>query len=168
MAFGHRGFAALADEGSKVNARNLVLFTLLTLSACAGLRAVGEQADSSAIRALLQTYEAAINRRDVEAAIATYLPDADGWVVGFDRVVGIEAIRRNEERAVSAPGFQAWTTSVDAIRFVGADVAIVESSGAVSVGGDRIAERITWVVNRTVAGWRIAAVRVMAFERSGR
>jgi uncharacterized protein (TIGR02246 family) len=150
-----------------VNDRNLFLLTLLTLPACTGLRAVEEQADSSAIRTLLQTYEAAINRRDVEAAIATYLPDADGWVVGFDRVVGIEAIRRSEERAVNAPGFQGWTTSVDTIRFVGVDVAIVESSGVVSIGGDRIAERITWVVNRTVAGWRIAAVRVMAFDRSG-
>ena len=128
---------------------------------------VKEQADSSAIRALLQTYETAINRRDVEAAIATYSPDADVWVVGYDRIVGLEAIRQNEERAVSAPGFQAWTASVDAIRFIGADVAVVESSGAVTIAGDRIAERITWVVHRTVAGWRIAAVRIMAFERSG-
>jgi uncharacterized protein (TIGR02246 family) len=125
------------------------------------------QADSSAIRALLQAYETAINDRDVEAAIATYLPDADVWVVGYDRIVGLEAIRQNEERAIGGPGFQAWTMSVDAIRFIGADVAVVESSGAVTMGGDRIAERITWVVNRTVAGWRIAAVRIMAFERTG-
>jgi uncharacterized protein (TIGR02246 family) len=122
--------------------------------------------DSSAIRALLQAYETAINRRDVEAAIATYAPDADVWVVGYDRIVGLEAIRQNEERAVSTPGFREWTTSVDAIRFIGADVAVVESSGAVLVGGNRIAERITWVVNRSAAGWRIAAVRIMTFERS--
>jgi uncharacterized protein (TIGR02246 family) len=125
------------------------------------------QTDSSAIRALLQTYEAAINRRDVAAATATYMPDADVWVVGYDRIVGLEAIRKNEERAVGMPGFQAWTTSVDAIRFIGTDVAVVESSGAVSIGGNRIAERITWIVGRTEAGWRIAAVRIMAFERSG-
>jgi uncharacterized protein (TIGR02246 family) len=150
-----------------VNARNLVLLTLLILPACARLGAVEGQLDSSAIRALLQAYEAAINRRDVDAAIATYSPDADVWVVGYDRIVGLEAIRQNEERAVGAPGFQAWTTSVDAIRFIGADVAVVESSGAVTIGGDRIGERITWVVNRTGAGWRIAAVRIMAFERSG-
>jgi uncharacterized protein (TIGR02246 family) len=143
-----------------------ILLTLLMLPACASLRVVEGQADSSAIRALLRAYEAAINRRDVEAAIATYSPDADVWVVGYDRVVGLEAIRRNEERAVSAPDFQTWTTSVDAIRFVGTDVAVVESSGAVTIGADRIAERITWVVNRTVAGWRIAAVRIMAFERA--
>ena len=67
---------------------------------------------------------------------------------------------------MSAPGFQGWSTSVDAIRFIGTDVALVESSGAVIVGGERIAERITWVVHRTVAGWRIAAVRIMAFERA--
>ena len=124
-----------------------------------------DRSDSSAIRALLQTYEAAINRRDIAAAIATYLPDADVWVVGYDRIVGLEAIRQNEERAVSAPGFQAWTASVDAIRFIGTDVAMVESSGAVSMNGARIAERITWVVHRTVAGWRIAAVRIMTFQR---
>jgi uncharacterized protein (TIGR02246 family) len=128
---------------------------------------VEEQADSHAIRELLQAYEAAINRRGVEAAIATYLPDADVWVVGYDRIVGREAIRQNEERAVGAPGFQAWSASVDDIRFIGADVAVVESSGAVTIAGDRIAERMTWVVNRTVAGWRIAAVRIMAFERIG-
>jgi uncharacterized protein (TIGR02246 family) len=129
------------------------------------LDAVEGQADSSAIRALLQDYEAAINRRDVEGAVAAYVPDADVWVVGYDRIVGIEAIRQNEARAVSAPGFQGWTASVDAIRFVGADVAVVESSGAVSIAGAQIAERITWVVNRTAVGWRIAAVRIMAFER---
>jgi hypothetical protein len=95
------------------------------------------------------------------------LPDADVWVVGYDRIVGREAIRQNEERAVGAPGFQAWSASVDDIRFIGADVAVVESSGAVTIAGDRIAERMTWVVNRTVAGWRIAAVRIMAFERIG-
>lgn len=123
------------------------------------------QADSSAIRALLQTYEAAINRRDVDAAVATYLPDADVWVIGYDRILGLEAIRQNEQRAVSAPGFEGWTTSVDAIRFIGADAAIVESSGAVSIGGARIAEGITWVVHRTAADWRIAAVRIMVFKR---
>lgn len=125
------------------------------------------QADSSAIRALLQAYEAAINRRDVDAVIAAYLPDADVWVVGYDRIVGLDAIRLNEQRAVGAPGFQAWTTSVDAIRFIGADAAVVESSGAITIAGDRIEERITWVVNRTLAGWRIAAVRIMVFERAG-
>jgi uncharacterized protein (TIGR02246 family) len=149
-----------------VNARNLVLLALLVVAGCAKLRVV-QEADSTAIRALLQAYEAAINRRDIDAAIATYLPDADVWVVGYDRIAGLEAIRQNEERAVSAPGFHAWTTSVEAIRFIGADVAVVESSGSVSIGGDQIAERITWVVNRTVAGWRIAAVRIMVFERSG-
>jgi uncharacterized protein (TIGR02246 family) len=136
------------------------------LPACASLRVVNVEADSSAIRALLQTYEAAINRRDVEAAVATYLPDADVWVVGYDRVVGREAIRKNEERAVGAPGFQAWSTSVDALRFVGTDTAVVESSGTVTLAGARVFERITWVVSRTAAGWRIAAVRIMAFERA--
>jgi uncharacterized protein (TIGR02246 family) len=149
-----------------VKARDLVLLTLLVFPDCARLHVVDGQADSSAIRALIQAYEAAINRRDVEAAIATYSPDADVWIVGYDRVVGLEAIRRNEERAISAPGFHTWTTSVDAIRFIGTDVAVVESSGAVTIGGDSIAERITWIVNRTVAGWRIAAVRIMAFERA--
>lgn len=150
-----------------MNARNLLLLTLPALPACAKLRVMEEHADSAAIRALLQAYEAAINRRDVEAAVTAYSPDADVWVAGYDRIVGLEAIRQNEERAVGAPGFEAWTTSVDAIRFIGADVAVVESSGVVTIGGDRIAERITWVVNRTLAGWRIGAVRIMAFERTG-
>ena len=145
--------------------RDVVLLTLLILPACARVHVVEGQADSFAIRELIQTYEAAINRRDIEAAMASYSPDADGWVVGYDRVVGLEAIRQNEERALSAPGFH-WTTSVDAIRFVGTNVAVVESSGTVTIGADQIAERITWVVNRTVAGWRISAVRVMAFERA--
>jgi len=150
-----------------VNTRNLFPLTLLILPACASLGVVEGQADSSEIRALLQAYEAAINRRDVEAAVATYLSDADVWVVGYDRIAGRDAIRQNEERAVGVQGFQSWSTSVDAIRFVGADVALVESSGTVTIGGNRIAERITWVVNRTAAGWRIAAVRIMAFERMG-
>jgi hypothetical protein len=88
------------------------------------------------------------------------------WVVGYDRIVGREAIRKNEERAVGAPGFQAWSTSVDALRFIGTDAAVVESSGTVTMSGEGISERITWVVNRTAAGWRIAAVRIMAFQRA--
>jgi uncharacterized protein (TIGR02246 family) len=126
------------------------------------------QTDISAIRELLHTYEVAVNRRDVEAAIATYLPDADVWVVGYDRSEGIAAIRASEERALNALGFQSWTTAVDAIRFVTADVAVVDSSGAVTMGGNRIAERITWVVSRTGGDRRIAAVRVMVFEREDR
>ena len=156
-----------ARSKRSMNTRNLFPLTLLIRPACASLGVVEGQADSSAIRALLQAYEAAINRRDVEAAVATYSPDADVWVVGYDRIAGRDAIRQNEERAVGAPGFQNWSTSVDAIRFIGADVALVESSGAVTIAGNRIAERITWVVNRTAAGWRIAAVRIMAFERIG-
>jgi hypothetical protein len=57
------------------------------------LHVVDERSDSAAIRALIETYEAAVNRRDVAAAVATYTPDADSWIVGYDRVVGIEAIR---------------------------------------------------------------------------
>ena len=150
-----------------MNTRNVVLLTLLMLQACASLCAVEGQTDAAAIRALLQTYESAINRRDIEAAVATYLPDADVWVVGYDRIVGRDAIRQNEERAIGTPGFEAWNTSVDAIRFIDADVAMVESSGTVTIAGNRIAERITWIVNRTAAGWRIAAVRIMAFQRIG-
>jgi hypothetical protein len=79
----------------------------------------------------------------------------------------MEAIRQKEEQVASLPGFQSWTASIDAIRFVGPDAAVVESSGTVVLGADSIAERITWVVHRTAAGWRIAALRVMAFERTG-
>lgn len=139
---------------------------LMLFSACVRLRVVENSSDLSAIRALVQAYEAAVNRRDVEAAVAAYTPDADSWIVGYDRVVGIDAIRRKEEQVASLPGFQSWTASIDAIRFVGADVAMVESSGKVTMGGERIAERITWVVERTAAGWRIAALRVMAFKRT--
>jgi uncharacterized protein (TIGR02246 family) len=128
---------------------------------------VDDSPDSSAIRALIQTYESAVNRRDVEAAIATYTPDADSWIVGYDRVVGIEAIRRKEEQVARLAGFQSWTASIDAIRFIGADVAVVESSGTVVIGGGSIAERVTWVVHRTAVGWRIAALRVMEFKRAG-
>jgi hypothetical protein len=60
-----------------VKARDLVLLTLLLLSGCVSLHVVEGPSDSSAIRALIQTYEAAVNRRDVEAAVATYSPDAD-------------------------------------------------------------------------------------------
>jgi uncharacterized protein (TIGR02246 family) len=143
---------------------NVALLTILVVSACARLNAVDRKTDESGIRRLLQTYETAINRGDVEAAMENYLPDADVWVVGYDRVAGREAIRRNEQRAIETPDFQSWTISVDAIRFVSADTAIVESSGALAIGRNRIAERITWVVSRTAGDWRIAGVRIMVFE----
>jgi len=75
-----RGAGACGYGETPMKKTELVLLTLLTLPGCATFGIVDEQADSSAIRSLLQAYEAAINRRDVEAAIATYMPDADAWL----------------------------------------------------------------------------------------
>ena len=121
-------------------------------------------ADEAAIRALLATNEAATNRRDSAGVAATYVPDGDIWIVGRSRISGLDEIRRNEEEFYSMPGFREWHVTVNAIRFLSADVALVESTGATTLETGELREEATWVASRQNGDWRIAAVRIMSLE----
>ena len=124
------------------------------------------QADAGAIKSLLAVNFAASTARDAAGVAATFMPDGDGWIAGLSRAEGRESLREGEENFVSLPGFRGYEGSVESIRFISRDAALVEISGTTSLGERRFDEKTTIVVARTDEGWKIAAWRVMNFDET--
>ena len=121
-------------------------------------------ADEAAIRTLLATNEASTNQRDAAGVAATFAPDADIWIAGGPRVSGPAEIRRSEEEFYRTPGFQEWHVTIDTIRFLSSDVAVVETTTITTFATSQTRGQRTWVVARRDGSWKIAAVRVMTIE----
>ena len=100
--------------------------------------------------------------------ITSLFEDSNGdiWIVGNPRISGLDEIRRNEIEFYNTPGFQSWKITIEEIRFISTDVALVESTGATNLDTETIEEQATWVVSRRNDEWRIAAVRIMVFSGS--
>lgn len=142
----------------------LLLLALASLS-CAQERPISQNADrvadESAIRAVLAANEAATNRRDSEGVAATFTPDADLLVANGPKFLGINEIQRNEEQFYSTPGLREWRATVEAIRFLSDDVALVEQIATTTLDAGDTHENATVLMVRTEQGWKIAAVRVL-------
>ena len=154
--------------------RSFRIFLLIVLplgvAACSGAEDTSDtvgrdrSADEAAIRALLATNEAATNRRDSAGVAATFVPEGDIWIVGRSRISGFDEIRRNEEEFYITPGFQEWHATIDSIRFISPDVALVESTDVTTLDTGETGAQSTWVASRHNGDWRFAAVRVMSLE----
>ncbi len=148
----------------------LLIPLLIAVAACSRARDSSDgvswdrAADAAAIHALLATNEAATNRRDAAGVAATFMPEGDIWIVGGSLISGLDAIRRNEEEFYSTTGFQGWHATIDSIRFISRDVALVESTDLTILDTGEIEAQSTWIVGRHNGEWRIAAVRVMSIE----
>ena len=142
---------------------------LVAVTTCSGSRDSPDAADQdrsmdeAAIHALLATNEAATNRRDAAGVAATFTADGDVWIIGGSPIVGLDAIRRNEEDFYSTPGFQEWHATIDSIRFISPNVALVETTDVTILDSGEIAAKSTWIVSLQHGDWRFAAVRVMYF-----
>lgn len=121
-------------------------------------------ADEAAIHALLAENEAATNRRDAAGVAATFVPDGDIWIVGDLRISGLDEIRRNEEAFYSTPGFQEWHSTIETIRFISPNMALVESTSVTTLDAGKIRSEETLVLTRRNGDWRFAAVRVMSLK----
>ena len=121
-------------------------------------------ADEAAIRTLLAANEASANQRDAAGVAATFAPDGDIWIVGGPRVSGRTEIRRSEEEFYRAPGFREWRVTIDTIRFLSPDVAVVETTTITTLATSETRGQASWVVARRDGAWKIAAVRVMSVE----
>ncbi len=125
-------------------------------------------ADEVAIRAQITANEAAANRLDATAVAATFAEDAD-FIIGdppriSPRISGRDAIRRAIETGFStAPPLEVRIT-VNSIRFLSADVAIVECSGLHRYSTGDVRDRATFVMVRRDGDWLISAVRVLPVE----
>lgn len=132
----------------------------------ATLPAQSRAADDAAIRAHAVAIESAINKRDVAALAALFTPDGDEINVDGPRNAGRETMRR-----VWAADFATWpatrrfTLTVTGTRFLGPDVAIVETTAQLSEGAVR-SNRGTWVCVRQGGKWLITALRVYPAQRA--
>ncbi len=149
-----------------------VLIVALALTSCSeppdteDRGAIDRTADEAAIRSLLAANWAAGSARDAEGVAATYLPDGDAWIAGLSRVSGADEIIPAEEDFGGMPGFQSYDGTIDSIRFISPDSAIVEVSGTTTLDTGSFDEETTIVVARRDDNWRIAAWRVMTFDET--
>ncbi len=148
------------------------LIVALTLKSCseppdtADRGAIDRTADEAAIRSLLAANFAASSAHDEEGVAATYLPDGDAWIAGLSPVSGADEIIPAEEEFGGMPGFQSYDGTIDSIRFISTDSAIVEVTGTTTLDTGSFDEETTIVVARRDDNWRIAAWRVMTFDET--
>ena len=122
-------------------------------------------ADEAAIRAKIAENEAVTNRLDATAVAATFAEDAD-IIIGdppriTPRISGRDAIHRAIETGYSTAPHLEMGITIDSIRFLTADVAIVECLGVHRYSTGDVRDRATFVMVRSDEGWRISAVRVL-------
>ncbi len=125
-----------------------IIVALAVVCGAATLSAQGRAADEAAIRAHAVAIENALNKRDAAALVLLFAPDGDEINGDGPRVAGREAMRGStaSELAKWSPTMRLALT-VTGIRFLGQDVAIVETSARFNEGAVR-ANRGTWVIVR--------------------
>ena len=159
-------------ESKRFGALAAFLFSTLILSGCIEGRdasralAVDRAIDEAEIRSLVAANIAAGNARDPVAVKDTYMPDGDAWIAGLSRVSTREGLVDAEEEFQGLPGFQSFDGTIDSIRFISRDAAIVEMSATTILDTGEFDEETTIVAARTEMGWKIAAWRVMTFDET--
>jgi uncharacterized protein (TIGR02246 family) len=145
---------------------------LAFLSGCSGpcetetSGSLDRNADESAIRSLIAANAAASTAGDAAGVAATYSTDGDVWIAGLSRVSTHDGISSVEEDFQGLPGFQSWDVTIENIRFISRDAAIVEESATTTLDTGSFDEESTIVVVRSEDGWKIAAARVMNFDET--
>lgn len=129
-------------------------------------RAIDREADEEAIRSLLRANWAAGTAKNPSAVAATYTIDGDAWIAGLTRVSTQDSIREAEEEYGGLPGFQSYDGTIETIRFISRDAAIVEFTGITTLDSGKFNEETTVVAARSEDGWKIAAWRVMNFDET--
>jgi len=116
-------------------------------------------AAEAGIRATMQAYADAINERDFEAFVSHFAPDGDAIAFGSPKATGPEAIRELMATAwAQFPTSRRIDITVNSIRFLSSDVAIVDATGEFTT--DPMHDRATLVFVRSGAAWQTAVFRV--------
>ena len=144
----------------------IVLLGLITAVLLADLhaqRSPSRASDEAAVREIITRYMAARDARDPVAVAALFTSDADQFTTGGEWRRGRDQIRSGTaESSQRNPGSR--RISVESVRFVTQDVAIVDGPYEIVAAGATPPRRMwtTLVLVRTADGWRIAAIRNMA------
>ena len=119
-------------------------------------------ADEAAIRARTPQAVEAINSRNFAAFASQFTTDGDAIFPGTAKATGRAAIQQLIETGwAKAPKERHISVTIDNIRFVADDVAVVDLSATFSVG-EPSKDRATAVVVRNNGEWQTAILRVYA------
>jgi uncharacterized protein (TIGR02246 family) len=118
--------------------------------------------DEPAIRAVVQKYLDAREHRDVKAVEALFTADADQLVSSGEWRKGRDTVVKGTLASSDASSGKR-TITIETIRMVTRDVAVADGRYelAGSNGADPRKMWTSFVMTRTAAGWKIAAIRNM-------
>ena len=145
--------------------RITVLAFCLILSTTTLASAQARPKDEAGIRDNVAAYVAAVNARDERKIGAVFAPDADAVFFDSPRRVGRDSIAKAHSEALASwPPTRKFSLEVTNIRFLGPDLALIETIGRFSEG-DMRSNRGTILVTRRDGHWQWTAVRVYQAER---
>lgn len=138
----------------------LLIFLVAALVLVAGPASPQNQAaDEAAIRDRVAAMETALNAGDYAGVAALYAPDGDVMIVDGPIVSGRAAIQADAEADWGAAPERRIALTVTSLRFLGPDVAIVNTRAELNEGAWE--DRGTWVMVRRGGEWLLAALRVL-------
>jgi uncharacterized protein (TIGR02246 family) len=134
-----------------------VLLALATPGAQGG---AGQTADEAAVRAVVDRYVEARERRDEAAIARLFTADADQYNTAGEWRRGREAVVRGTLDS-SRRNSGTRRITLRAVRFPASDVALADGDYEIGGGPGGATRRMwtTFVLTRVENGWRIAAIR---------
>jgi uncharacterized protein (TIGR02246 family) len=119
-------------------------------------------ADEAAIKDVVARYVAARDRKDAQATEALFTADADQLVSSGEWRKGRDAVVRGTMASSETSGGKR-TITVETVRFVTPDAALADGRYEIAGLAGAAPRRMwsTFLITRTPAGWRIAAIRNM-------
>ena len=147
---------------------HLLIFVAASLltSATPAHAQLGNAADETAIRKILDARNAAYNSHDAKALAGAYAPDAD-LVTGTGRVIsGRAEIEKNYLEAFAGVDKNA-SVKIDSskVRFLTADTAILDMDGVTTGRTDgAIKTHATWVYVKRNRQWMVVAIRATRIQ----
>lgn len=122
-------------------------------------------ADEAAIRNSVAAYESAVNQRDARAIAGLFTRGADAVYFDSPRIVGRDSIAKTHGETISGwPSTRRFSLEVTNIRFLGSDLALLETHARFSEG-EMTSNRGTILMARRDGKWFWEALRVYPAER---
>ena len=136
------------------------ILILISLMASFGLSPQVSGSDETAIREVVARYVEAREKIDPKAVESLFTADADQLVSSGEWRKGREAVVQGT-MASSRNNSGRRTITVESIRMLDSDVAIVDGRYELAGAGETRKMWTTLIMKRTEKGWRIAAIRNM-------
>jgi uncharacterized protein (TIGR02246 family) len=138
----------------------LLLLVIGAAAPAAPQSAAPRAKDEKDVRAVVDRYVGARERRDGAAIAALFTADADQFTTGGEWRRGRDAVVRGGLASSEQSGGTRRIT-IRAVRFLGRDVAIADGVYELAGARDGTTRHMwtTFVVTRGADGWRIAAIR---------